>query len=157
MSKEVEDILSRIRSDDSESFLGAGKLLRAHIFGLDGTAVLEPYASIYANDPLGDDDVKLLKNSLLKYLRDGNLVNAPSAARALTQLGDSRLIDAFRQLLVERLRLFSLQGYTVGQLLLALGQYGENATPGTSYSSDDFDKNAKDASRYLHSIGIEDI
>lgn len=157
MSKEVEDILSGIRSDDPESFLGAGELLRAHIFGLDGTAVLEPCASIYANDPLDDDDVELLKNSLLKYLSDGNLVNAPAAAHALTQLGDSGLVAAFRQLLLERLRSFSLQGYTVGQLLLALDRCGENATSGTSFSSDDFDQNIKDAKRYLHSIGIEDL
>ena len=156
MNEEIQNILSGIESDDPEAFNGASELLRAHVFGVDGTSVLEPYASIYSENPLDDDDVNSIKRALLLYLADGNLPNAPSAAHALMQLGDRDCISKLQKILDERLRSFSLQGYTVGQLLLALDRCGENATSGTSYSHNEFDKNAEDARRYLRSHGFEE-
>lgn len=155
LNDSVQEILSGITSDNPEAFLGAGELLRAYMFGLEGTAVLEPYASMFAAAPLSEQDVHALQKACLKYLSDGNIKNAPAAAHAITQLGDQKSISTLRNILNERLGSFALQGYTVGQLLLALDRCGENATSGTSYSSDEFEKNFEDARQYLFSRGFE--
>lgn len=155
MANHVQQILDGITNDDAEGFLGAGELLRAHTIGLEGTSVLEPYAANYAASPLNDEDVVALKDALLKYLLEGCIPNAASAAHGLTQLGDRSLIPTFTRILNERLSDFSRQGYAIGQLLLALDRCGENATTGNSYSSDAFDQNMKDAREYLLAKGFE--
>jgi len=152
----IEEIVSGIAADDSEALLAASELIRAHMRGLDGTAVIEPYASMYAEKPLDESQVDKLKQGLLQYLTAGKVKNATSAVRGLSELRDKSLLPKFRDELDRRLWPFLEQGYAIGQLLLALRDAGEDVNRRMSYSSDAFEANSRDAHDYLLAHGFED-
>ncbi|MEM8815823.1 MAG: hypothetical protein AAGE85_08340 [Pseudomonadota bacterium] len=152
----IDEILSGIAADDSEAVLAASELIRARMRGLDGTAVIEPYASMYAENPLDDSQVDKLKQALLQYLTGGKVKNATGAVLGLSELRDKSLIPKFREELNNTLWPFLEQGYAIGQLLLALRDAGEDVNRRMSYSSDAFEENSRDAYDYLISQGFED-
>ena len=151
----IQTILAGIHNDDPESFLAASEILRARARGVD-SGVFEPYASMYADNPLTDGQVESLKRALIDYMSTGRTKCAASAIVGLTELRDESVIPVLQQSLHERLWPFLIAGQSIGQLLCALRDYGEELNPISSYSFDDYTKHAVDARDYLIAQGFED-
>jgi hypothetical protein len=65
----IENLIEGIRAGDQGSFLGAGEIARAYVFGLKDMAVLEPYASLYAAEPITEAEAAAVKSALMEHLR----------------------------------------------------------------------------------------
>lgn len=153
MHSALPSIIAGIRADDPDAFLGANELLRAHRVGLVGTAVAEPYASMYAAEPFADSDVDLLKDCLLEYVQADIGTNVSAALRAFGYLQDRSQVPLLRSLLEVKLRELSAASMSVGQLMVVLNDLGEQLF-GDNFCAINIDENALNARRYLHKHGV---
>jgi hypothetical protein len=154
MTRWVEELIEGIRSADDEAFLGAGEAARAHVLGLEGTAVLEPYASLYAAEPITEADAAALKSALVEHLRKHDAPLAGSAVHALGSFRDSALVPFMRNCLVKHLRLLLVQNAVVGNLICALHDCGESVITDGRYTISGTEKNIADARLYLAKFGL---
>ena len=146
-------LLKEIEEDQPEAFLCASEMLRTYNFGAR-SGVIEPYASLYAAHPFGDDDLTALKNALTAYLSLGQGTNLSSAVHGLSQIPGDDLVGILRTLLAQHLQTPKGQREVVGQLVVSLNNHGEQVNSGLSYSYDAVEKNVADAQRYLRKVGF---
>jgi len=155
MSRFLESLIDGIRAGDEEAFLGAGEIARAHVLGLEGTAVIEPYASLYAAEPITDVDAAVLKAVLVKHLSKNEAPHVAAAVRALGSFQDSTLVPFLRDRLANHLRLLLAQNAIVGNLICALDHSGESVITNGEYTISGTEKNIADARLYLTQFGLE--
>lgn len=153
MHSALPSILASIRADDPDAFLGANELLRAHRIGLVGTAVMEPYASMYAAEPFTDGDAETLKDCLLEYVQSENVKNLVAALHAFRYLQDRSLVPLLRNLLEAKLRELSAASAGVGVLVDLLNDLGEQLYE-HHFSAINIEENALNARRYLYKHGV---
>lgn len=153
MHSALPSILAGVRADDPEAFLGANELLRAYRIGLDGTGIIEPYASMYAAEPFTDSDVETLKDCLLEHVQFGNVKNVSTAVLAFGYLQDRSVVPLLRNLLEVKLRELSAASTGVGQLIVVLNDLGEQLFE-HNFCAINIDENALNARRYLHEHGV---
>jgi hypothetical protein len=154
MGRYLEELIEGIRAGDEEAFLGAGEIARAHVLGLEGTAVLEPYASLYAAEPITDIDTAALKTTLVEYLSKHDAPLVAAAVHALGSFQDSGLVPFLRDCLGKHLRLLLAQNKIVGNLICALDDCGEHVMTNGNYTISGTEKNIADARLYLTQFGL---
>jgi hypothetical protein len=154
VARSIETLIEGIRSGDEESFLGAGEIARAHVLGLKDTAVLEPYASLYATEPITEADAVAIKSALMKHLRKHDTLFVADAVFALGLFHDSSLVPFIRDCLVKHLRLLLAQNAVVGNLICALDNCGEQLITAGHFSRAEPEKNIADARLYLGKFGL---
>ena len=155
MARLLEALIEGIRAGDDEAFLGAGEIARAHVLGLEDTAVVEPYASLYAAEPITDVDAAVLKTALVEHLSKHDAPHVAAAVWALGKFQDSALVPFIRNLLAKHLRLLLDQNAIVGNLICALDDCGEHVITNGTYSLAGTEKNIADARLYLTRFGLE--
>ncbi len=154
MSQFLEELIEGIRAGDKESFLGAGETARAHVLGLDGTGVKEPYASLYAAEPITDTDAEMLKAALAEHLSKNEATHVAAAVHALGSFEDLALVPFMRDRLARHLRLLLDQNAIVGNLICALDNCGERVMTSGAYTISGTEKNIADARLYLTRFGL---
>ena len=153
MARLVQLLLAGIAAGDEEALLGAGEVARAFVRGLDGTAVMEPYASLLAAEPTTPAEADALRSALMDHLRKPEPGHAASAVSSLGKFGDPATVPFLREYLTKQLRLFLAQNPLVGNLLCALDDCGEDAITDGDYSLTATEKNIADARLYLSRFG----
>jgi hypothetical protein len=154
MRRFLEELIEGIHAGDEEAFLGAGEIARAHALGLEGTGVIEPYASLYAAEPITDIDAAVLKAALVEHLSKRDAPHVASAVRALGSFQDLALVPFLRELLANHLRLLLDQNGIVGNLIGALDHCGERVITVGGYGIACTEKSIADARLYLTRFGL---
>ena len=150
----VEDLLEGIDAGRAEAFLGTGEVGRAFVRGLEGTAVLEPYASLLAAEPVTEADASTLQSALMEHLRKQNPEHAASAVSALGKFENPATVPFLRDYMASQLRLFLAQNAVLGNLICALDDCGERILSEGRSCITETEKNIADARLYLGRFGL---
>jgi hypothetical protein len=154
MGRFIDELIEEIRDGEEEAFLGAGEIVRAHFLALEGTAVLEPYASLYAAEPITDVDAAMLKAALLEHISKRDAQHVAAAIHTLGKFEDAALVPFLRDQLAKHLRLTLNQNVIVGSLICALDDCGERVFTEGNFCGMDTEKNIADARLYLSRFGL---
>jgi hypothetical protein len=155
MARYLEELIEGIRAGNEEAFLGAGEIARAHVLGLNGTAVLEPYASQYSAEPMTEVGAAALKTTLVEYLSKRDASHVAAAVCALGRFQDSTLVPFIRDCLAKHLRLLLDQNAILGNLICALDRCGEHVITNGTYAISRVEKSIADARLYLDRFGLK--
>lgn len=147
----IENLIKGIRESDLESFVGAGEVARAHVFGTDeSVGILEPYNTELRNAVLSEGDIEALRKELIIYITNNLPGKEIAAIKALSSFHNPADIELLTKLLEKQLEQCMEYNATLGQMVVALDNCGEKILQNASYSIMDPTGYISDALKYVH-------
>jgi len=148
------EIIDGIKLGEEEAIRGAAEIARAKNFGLDGTAIIEPYLSRMKQEMPSIQDMEGIKRELRALIVRTSPNSPPGAIFALGKFADRKDVTFLREQLIIHLQALLAVNQSFSSLIVAISDVGPRIISGTTYSYDNIEKNIGDAKAYLKRFGL---
>lgn len=148
MNSLIAELITGIKNNEEEAFLGASEVAAASNYGYDKYEAIDPYHERITDEPPTNEELEVLKNTLLSYMKHTKNP-AGSAAFALGKFYDPNLAPLLREELAHHLTILLKYKASLSNFIIALHNSGEDIVSNGSHSIIETEKMIADAHAYL--------